>query len=51
MVRKAKEEYVVGLCVNGYSTIVIIKSDYLTLVNPESDENAENGKDWRDFNG
>ena len=25
-----------GLCVNGYAAIVMIKPDYLTLVNPES---------------
>ena len=28
-----------GLCVNGYAAIVMIKPDYLTLVNPESEEN------------
>ena len=28
-----------GLCVNGYTAIVMIKPDYLTLVNPESEEN------------
>ena len=27
-----------GLCVNGYAAIVMIKPDYLTLVNPESNE-------------
>ena len=27
-----------GLCVNGYTAIVIIKPDYLTLVNPESED-------------
>ena len=27
-----------GLCVNGYIAIVMIKPDYLTLVNPESNE-------------
>ena len=27
-----------GLCVNGYAAIVMIKPDYLTLVNPESEE-------------
>ena len=27
-----------GLCVNGYTAIVMIKPDYLTLVNPESNE-------------
>ena len=27
-----------GLCVNGYAAIVMIKSDYLTLVNPESED-------------
>ena len=26
-----------GLCVNGYTAIVMIKPDYLTLVNPESE--------------
>ena len=25
-----------GLCMNGYAAIVMIKPDYLTLVNPES---------------
>lgn len=25
-----------GLCINGYAAIVMIKPDYLTLVNPES---------------
>ena len=29
-----------GLCVNGYAAIVMIKPDYLTLVNPES-ENSD----------
>ena len=28
-----------GLCVNGYAAIVMIKPDYLTLVNPESEDN------------
>ena len=28
-----------GLCVNGYTAIVMIKPDYLTLVNPESEDN------------
>ena len=27
-----------GLCVNGYTAIVMIKSDYLTLANPESED-------------
>ena len=27
-----------GLCINGYAAIVMIKPDYLTLVNPESNE-------------
>ena len=27
-----------GLCMNGYAAIVMIKPDYLTLVNPESNE-------------
>ena len=27
-----------GLCVNGYTAIVMIKPDYLTLVNPESED-------------
>ena len=27
-----------GLCVNGYAAIVMLKPDYLTLVNPESNE-------------
>ena len=27
-----------GLCVNGYAAIVMIKPDYLTLVNPESED-------------
>ena len=27
-----------GLCMNGYVAIVMIKPDYLTLVNPESNE-------------
>ena len=27
-----------GLCVNGYTAIVMIKTDYLTLVNPESED-------------
>ena len=27
-----------GLCVNGYTAIVMIKPDYLTLVNPESNK-------------
>ena len=27
-----------GLCVNGYIAIVMIKPDYLTLVNPESED-------------
>ena len=27
-----------GLCVNGYAAIVMLKPDYLTLVNPESEE-------------
>ena len=26
-----------GLCVNGYTAIVMIKPDYLTLANPESE--------------
>ena len=26
-----------GLCMNGYAAIVMIKPDYLTLVNPESE--------------
>lgn len=27
-----------GLCMNGYAAIVMIKPDYLTLVNPESED-------------
>ena len=27
-----------GLCANGYAAIVMIKPDYLTLVNPKSNE-------------
>ena len=27
-----------GLCVNGYTAIVMIKPNYLTLVNPKSEE-------------
>ena len=27
-----------GLCMNGYAAITMIKPDYLTLVNPESNE-------------
>ena len=27
-----------GLCVNGYAAIVMIKPDYLTLVNPERED-------------
>ena len=27
-----------GLCVNGYTAIVMIKPNYLTLVNPESED-------------
>ena len=27
-----------GLCVNGYAAIVMIKPDYLTLVNPGSED-------------
>ena len=29
-------DLVFGLCMNGYAAIVMIKPDYLTLVNPES---------------
>ena len=32
------KDLVFGLCVNGYSAIVMIKPDYLTLVNPESED-------------
>ena len=31
-------DLVFGLCMNGYAAIVMIKPDYLTLVNPESNE-------------
>ena len=27
-----------GLCINGYAAIVMIKTDYLTLVNSESED-------------
>lgn len=27
-----------GLCMNGYPAIVMIKQDYLTLMNPESED-------------
>ena len=32
------EDLAFGLCVNGYTAIVMIKPDYLTLVNPESED-------------
>lgn len=40
-----------GLCVNGYAAVVMIKLDYLTLVNPESeseDENFDDSPAWED---
>ena len=38
-----------GLCVNGYAAIVMIKPDYLTLVNPESeDEDFDDSSAWED---
>ena len=30
------KDFAFGLCANGYAAIVMIKPDYLTLVNPES---------------
>ena len=40
-----------GLCVNGYAAIVMIKPDYLTLTNPESeseDEYFDDSPAWED---
>ena len=31
-----------GLCANGYAAIVMIKPDYLTLINPKSEIEEEN---------
>ena len=40
-----------GLCINGYPAIVMIKPDYLTLVNPKAESEEEDFDDspaWED---